>query len=431
MSCTSIISSRSSRFSHEHCLKSQSFLLSFVHFLEALPVTLQRVLRFLFPRNLHVILLRFALWLPGLREESPSLAGDIVRYIAGHTPLSPLASRPSQGHGSLASSVGIRKDPASLLTSTRFVPVKSASLQVTGSFSRPSANSSPSTASSTLRFLNPPSRLSSSFVSSFLAATPPIISVPPGLASLPRHKWSNYVHGMVPVAIGQTMAMSVLMPRDHPRERANGIWLRKGCNSRPTRVEWEVRPTGKSEISTSVGAELRSRCFKELAWPKSPATLSSEFLATSPLSSISRHSSDCLSVNPPSRLQPGNEAIRRIHCSVPDRLYHKDYSFIIGGQIGEGGFGRVVSALLVGTAKWYAIKIVCKSKQYGMQGAGRASLIYERHAMVMADEHNLSLVNKLLLSWDDEEHVYFVMVCLTSWLETAYSHRNSPYIPRT
>lgn len=387
MSCTSIISSRSSWFSHEHCLKPQSFLLSFVHFLEALPVTLQRVLRFLFPRNLHVILLRFALWLPGLRDESPSLADDIVRYIAGHTPLSPLASRPSQSHGSLASSVGIREDPASLLTSSPFV--------------------------------------------SFLAATSSIISVPPGLASLPHHKWSSYVHGMVPVAIGQTMAMSVLMPRDHPRERANGIWLRKGCNSRPTRVEWEVRPTGKSEISTLVGAELRSRCLNELAWPKSPATLSSEFLATSPPSSISRHSSDCLSVNPPSRLQPGNKAIRRIHCSVPDRLYHKDYSFIIGGQIGEGGFGRVVSALLVGTAKWYAIKIVCKSKQYGMLGAGRASLIYERHAMVMADEHNLSLVNKLLLSWDDEEHVYFVMVCLTSWLETAYSHRNSLYIPRT
>ncbi|KAK7679661.1 hypothetical protein QCA50_017373 [Cerrena zonata] len=121
--------------SNQGHVKPRSFLLSVVDFIDAIPPALLRALRPLFPRSLHLIILRLVLWLPELREDSPHLADDITRYIAGHNKAGQLTPRLSQSHGSLASSIGIRKVsfgiqtpiPSSISTSRRHDRVHSLS----------------------------------------------------------------------------------------------------------------------------------------------------------------------------------------------------------------------------------------------------------------------------------------------------------------
>ncbi|KAK7679662.1 hypothetical protein QCA50_017374 [Cerrena zonata] len=129
----------------------------------------------------------------------------------------------------------------------------------------------------------------------------------------------------------------------------------------------------------------------------------------------------CSSHTPPaSDLSIPPVKVTRLGCGLPKMLCFDRYSFVVGGLIGEGGFGRVISALLEGTNKWYAIKIICKRRQYGTSGPGRIGIFYERDVMRQADCYNLPFVNRLLASWDDSEHVYLVMPLyqrnLISWI---------------
>lgn len=104
----------------------------------------------------------------------------------------------------------------------------------------------------------------------------------------------------------------------------------------------------------------------------------------------------------PSPKSPIHETFSRV-------LEHNGIEYHIQSMIGEGGFGRVFAAKTVDN-RWFAIKIICKYKQFKIfQGASEIKL--EKHIMLLADVRNMPFVNKLCASWVDKFHAYLVMVC--------------------
>ena len=110
---------------------------------------------------------------------------------------------------------------------------------------------------------------------------------------------------------------------------------------------------------------------------------------------------------------------RRTHappCEVRREHWFTGNFIQIKKRIGAGGFGSAFSAELrtyvydrLSEGSNVAIKVVCKRAQYGYIH-GRSDLLRELDVMKSANHNRLRWLNEALLSWDDDKHVYFVMV---------------------
>ena len=456
-----------------------NFLLTVVRLIDTIPATFLRALRVLLPSSLHITLLRLALWLPGLHQQSPPLAAEIARYVAEPCRIIPFVPCLPRSHGSLASSIGIRKLSVNQATHLAFSSTTSHSVPQYISIS--SLFQAESSVSSVLSNNDPPSRFSTPSIASppphppllcssaGFPSTSPRLAIPPH----PFHRKTNTSdiscksgrHAMYslptppedydgPGSVPRWFSKQKLLLADHPPARdicvetsaceaatedavisarntnlsfrdtsqgsnysaeqeplhgkANGVWLRRKKNAQPRHVEWKVDLPAEME---STGLVSRASRLAESISQSSSTSLSyvSSNCGLETPESLITHcpSSTCAENALPVRCLQMRDV--DCQCSISERLCYSGLTFIISGEIGEGAFGRVVSALLVGTGQWYAIKITCKSKQYGLPG-GQLALLRERDVMIQAERRNSLFLNKLLYSWDDRSHVYFVMV---------------------
>ena len=63
------------------------------------------------------------------------------------------------------------------------------------------------------------------------------------------------------------------------------------------------------------------------------------------------------------------------------------------------------------THEHYALKLVSKHLQYSWE-TGRREALTEVYCMRLALEEDLPFLMPLYRSWDDEEYIYLVLVCL-------------------
>jgi serine/threonine protein kinase len=90
--------------------------------------------------------------------------------------------------------------------------------------------------------------------------------------------------------------------------------------------------------------------------------------------------------------------------SSPKSLIDKQ-DFVTGGLLGEGGFGKVWTAMLIKNSSWYAIKEIKKSELLKHK-CGLAMLSGELEAMKRIDHP--SLIN-LHFAFQDKKRCYFVL----------------------
>ena len=94
----------------------------------------------------------------------------------------------------------------------------------------------------------------------------------------------------------------------------------------------------------------------------------------------------------------------------PPMLTHAGQAYVVLGTLGEGGSGKVMYAKLH-TGHSVAIKVVHKAKAY-RDRYGRENLVNEKCNWERVTHERRSFLVNLLLSWDDPENVYFVMVSM-------------------
>ncbi|CDO75041.1 hypothetical protein BN946_scf184640.g16 [Trametes cinnabarina] len=94
-----------------------------------------------------------------------------------------------------------------------------------------------------------------------------------------------------------------------------------------------------------------------------------------------------------------------LSCVYP---YHPDGTvYHLLGQLGQGGFGRVMLAA-TSAGELVALKVVHKPLLYD-NGGVRDSLITERDMMAMATKYKLPFLMHLKAAWEEGDNVYFAM----------------------
>ena len=89
-------------------------------------------------------------------------------------------------------------------------------------------------------------------------------------------------------------------------------------------------------------------------------------------------------------------------------LAHDGQAYVVLGTLGEGGSGKVMYAKAQ-TGHSVAIKVVHKAKAY-RDPYGRDYLKNEKCNWERVTHERRSFLVSLLLSWDDPQNIYFVMV---------------------
>lgn len=92
-------------------------------------------------------------------------------------------------------------------------------------------------------------------------------------------------------------------------------------------------------------------------------------------------------------------------------LTHAGQAYVVLDTLGEGGSGKVMYAKSQ-TGYSVAIKVVHKAKAY-RDPYGRENLVNEKCNWERVTHERRSFLVSLLLSWDDPENVYFVMVSMS------------------
>ena len=87
-------------------------------------------------------------------------------------------------------------------------------------------------------------------------------------------------------------------------------------------------------------------------------------------------------------------------------------AYYIQGTLGEGGSGRVVAARMR-TGHTVAVKVVHKAKAY-RNPFGRENLKDEKFNWERVTHERRPFLVHLLMSFDDPENIYFVMVSILS-----------------
>ncbi|KAK7679645.1 hypothetical protein QCA50_017357 [Cerrena zonata] len=120
--------------------QESNYLMALVRLIDSIPPALLRALRCILPNSLHLIALRLALWLPGITDDSPMLAGRIDRYVALKRGLPPPPAFLPHTQHSIASLVGIhtRGSTVQTIATGIFTTSPSPSRPVDNIFSRPS-----------------------------------------------------------------------------------------------------------------------------------------------------------------------------------------------------------------------------------------------------------------------------------------------------
>lgn len=91
-------------------------------------------------------------------------------------------------------------------------------------------------------------------------------------------------------------------------------------------------------------------------------------------------------------------------------LSHHGYTFNVVAEIAQGSAGRVVAAERNGLL--YAVKAMHKWHAHKVCGYRRSALIAEKDIMARITEARTPSLVALLMSWEDQHSVYFVMVHL-------------------
>lgn len=484
-----------------------------VKVIDSIPSVLLRALRSLFPRCLHLTLLRLALWLPGVTDDSPPLAGRLARYVNLKRGLPPPPFLLPQTQGNIASSVGLRtRSPVVHTFSTTVFPslpspprCNDSVLPRSSPFPTPPAPPTSAPGSSEMSsYLSTswsshapqtPSSLSSGLfaspkpaVAQYVPLNPPDLSVPPHLQYFPESDEVEAVsssddqtpvpHHYDPVNAQPSELIYETGPREEKgKQRAENLHSAGRFSYAGLHPQPEAPIAGPSTLTPDISL-MAPRSYVEHSVPErhyeytehdlpslsAPGVPFVQSPQQTELSLVSQQaevgdylggpSSDIYSPrshrvprkiavdsigwpisdardsdlrpstphipiqNPPI---PGGSALPapagplEHRCSIPENLTFMGYHFEIKGQIGVGGFGRVLAANLHDLAHSVscAIKVICKKKQYGgFWSNGREGIFRELEVMAMADMRRMGFLNRLCMSWDDFEHVYYVMVCL-------------------
>ena len=81
--------------------------------------------------------------------------------------------------------------------------------------------------------------------------------------------------------------------------------------------------------------------------------------------------------------------------------------FIINGLLGEGGFGKVTTAMFIESSSWYAIKTVNKD-QLTRHKSGISMIFSELRALERL-QHNHRLIVNLHFAFHDKTNCHFVL----------------------
>ncbi|OCH84158.1 kinase-like protein [Obba rivulosa] len=94
--------------------------------------------------------------------------------------------------------------------------------------------------------------------------------------------------------------------------------------------------------------------------------------------------------------------------------------FLAQCVLGAGAQGRVLLVQEKVSEEHFALKVISKRQQYAKHG-GHARSLLERNCMGVVTESDLPFLMPLIVSWDDEENIYFVMpFCPETLLDRLY-----------
>lgn len=91
-------------------------------------------------------------------------------------------------------------------------------------------------------------------------------------------------------------------------------------------------------------------------------------------------------------------------------LSHNGYTFNVIASVARGSVGHVVAAQRTDSWVLYAVKITHKWRAQKVHWHKRSMTIEEKNAMAHIANAKLPYLVPLLMSWEDQYSVYFVMV---------------------
>ncbi|KAK7679615.1 hypothetical protein QCA50_017326 [Cerrena zonata] len=410
---------------HPNTKRPDSYLLTLLDIIQSIPTAFIRVIRGFFPNRLHVTLLRIVLQLPGLHESSPELAEHIARYVAGEQ--GTFAPSLPQTSGRLAASVGLQTStirisrisspntssssvgsviPTQLsgdvISSSRFRHVMESTGQSHVSHTSPAPSYQDALERDTLA---PPDMLRDrpvDEVSTIYAneQSPPHYSLPPTESSQRSHLEAQEepVENNV-LQLNETMnnilvvspPPSILIPP--PRRKRHQL----------TPLQLDLHPPTREYVpdESLILRPLEENQISVIDLPR--------------LLELSSQNEFICNVHPPSGTlsiytEPNNEPLPSpkspIHETFPSVLHHDGVEYRVRSVIGEGGFARVV-AVTTQDNKWFALKILCKYKQFRIFNS-QLAMLREKQVMLFADMLDMPFVNKLYASWADKFHTYLL-----------------------
>ena len=178
---------------------------------------------------------------------------------------------------------------------------------------------------------------------------------------------------------------------------------------RPTPLHLNLdRPVKANNILEGHSLDIQPESPKSLTTDTSEAISCCGIKCTisPPSQGLSAESHYTLDTVPPSPRSPIHESIPRV---LRGHIKDDDVEYYIQSIVGEGGFGRVFAAKTPDD-KWFAVKVLCKYKQFKIFG-GAIEMMSEKLIMMLADIGGMPFINKLCASWSDRFHTYLVMVC--------------------
>lgn len=108
-------------------------------------------------------------------------------------------------------------------------------------------------------------------------------------------------------------------------------------------------------------------------------------------------------------------------------LSHNGYTFNVIASVARGSVGHVIAAQRTGSWELYAVKISHKWRAQKVHWQKRSMTIEEKNAMAHIANAKLPYLAPLLMSWEDQYSVYFVMVRSVVHLSRLKHYLTRPY----
>lgn len=111
-----------------------------------------------------------------------------------------------------------------------------------------------------------------------------------------------------------------------------------------------------------------------------------------------------------------DDYINNIPPPSPVILQHEGTEYTIIGELGRGSFGRVVLAS-ASNGEEVAIKVLSKAAALQCLDNYKTSILNEKKILARISEEEDPFITTLLASFQDEDNIYFVMVCSYHYID--------------